>query len=260
MALPKVQGHRPSFVLVHGSWHTGRAWGKVASLLQSRGYTARAPTLPGYGATRRDCLEYLGRAPLTSKLTLEDGVQFLKGFIDKQDLQHMVLVGHSYGSIYASQVAPLVQDRVQQYVGAAGHVLEDGQAFADLVPEAFMSAQTEAANAHPDFTSPPNWDLFRSILYTEGSEEEALQAFNTLVGEPVSTWTCKGQHMEEFRAATIRKSAIIFKQDQTFGGGQHYYEMAQLAGAEVLTVDGSHEAVMARPEEFVEVLLKAVGV
>jgi len=38
-----------TFVLVHGAWHGGWCWAKVAASLRSRGHTVFTPTLTGLG-------------------------------------------------------------------------------------------------------------------------------------------------------------------------------------------------------------------
>ena len=43
-----------TFVLIHGSWHAGWAWGAVIGQLAEKGHSGHAPTLAGHGpnATR----------------------------------------------------------------------------------------------------------------------------------------------------------------------------------------------------------------
>ena len=40
---------KPSFVFIHGAWHSGATWAKVAPLLEVEGYKVFAPDLPGAG-------------------------------------------------------------------------------------------------------------------------------------------------------------------------------------------------------------------
>ena len=41
--------NRPTFVLVHGAWHGGWCYARVAALLRARGHTVFTPTLTGQG-------------------------------------------------------------------------------------------------------------------------------------------------------------------------------------------------------------------
>ena len=40
---------RRTYVLVHGAWHGGWCWSKVAPLLRAEGHDVYAPTLTGLG-------------------------------------------------------------------------------------------------------------------------------------------------------------------------------------------------------------------
>lgn len=40
---------RLTFVLVHGAWHGGWCWRRVADILESRGHRVYTPTLTGLG-------------------------------------------------------------------------------------------------------------------------------------------------------------------------------------------------------------------
>src|SRR4051812_38188961 len=61
--LPASSGGRSemaTFILVHGAWHGGWCWERLAPLLTAAGHRVLAPDLPGMGADRRQ----LGDDPL----------------------------------------------------------------------------------------------------------------------------------------------------------------------------------------------------
>jgi hypothetical protein len=43
---------RPPYVLVHGAWHGGWCWGKVAERLRAAGHRVFTPTLTGLATAR----------------------------------------------------------------------------------------------------------------------------------------------------------------------------------------------------------------
>jgi len=77
-----------TFCLLHGAWHDGSSWERLSQELRARGHRTVAPDLPyddpgaGYIERTRPALQALG------------GVD-----------DHMVVVGHSMGSAYASLAA-----------------------------------------------------------------------------------------------------------------------------------------------------------
>ncbi len=77
-----------TFVLVHGAWHGGWCWVRVADILRREGHRVFTPTCTGLGE----------RAHLLSKdITLDTFVRDVAGTIAAEELTQVVLVGHSFG-------------------------------------------------------------------------------------------------------------------------------------------------------------------
>ena len=90
-----------AIVLVHGSWHGAWCWRRVLPLLRGAGVEAHAVTLTGVGE----------RAHLLSPaIDLHMHIQDVIGLIEAEELQRVVLVGHSYAGMVITGVA----DRLQQ--------------------------------------------------------------------------------------------------------------------------------------------------
>jgi pimeloyl-ACP methyl ester carboxylesterase len=92
-----------TFVLVHGAWHGGWCWCRVADVLRARGHRVFTPTLTGVG----------DRAHLFSKdISLQTHVQDILAVVETEELRDFVLVGHSYGGFVISGVADALRERV----------------------------------------------------------------------------------------------------------------------------------------------------
>ena len=91
MGSAQAQAEPKTFVLVHGSWHGGWCWRRVADRLEKRGNKVFTPTLTGLG--ERVHL-------LTPAVDLDTHVTDVVNLIKYEGLQNIVLAGHSYaGSI-----------------------------------------------------------------------------------------------------------------------------------------------------------------
>ena len=115
-----------AFVLVHGAWHGGWCWDRVAPHLRAAGHEVHAPTLTGLSE----------RAHLLSPLVgLETHVEDVVRLLDGLDRPDVVLVGHSY----AGQVVTAAADRRPGLVAARVYldafVGADVEAARDLLPE-----------------------------------------------------------------------------------------------------------------------------
>src|SRR5207244_7348890 len=75
------------FVLVHGAWHGGWCWAKVARLLRDAGHEVYTPTLTGLGERA-----HLARPEVDLELHIQD----LVAMLETEELRQVTLVGHSY--------------------------------------------------------------------------------------------------------------------------------------------------------------------
>jgi pimeloyl-ACP methyl ester carboxylesterase len=92
---------RTAIVLVHGSWHGAWCWHRVLPLLRQAGVDTHAVTLTGVGE----------RAHLLGpEVCIQTHIQDIIGLITAEELQHVVLVGHSY----AGNLITCVADRLQR--------------------------------------------------------------------------------------------------------------------------------------------------
>jgi pimeloyl-ACP methyl ester carboxylesterase len=96
-----------NFVLVHGAWHGGWCYRDTAAALRKAGHTVHTPTHTGVGQ----------RAHLASeRITLETHICDVVGCIESEELQDVVLVGHSYGGMVITGVADRMAARVKALV------------------------------------------------------------------------------------------------------------------------------------------------
>lgn len=127
-----------TFILLHGAFHGGWCWARVAKLLRARGHAVFTPTQTGLGERRH---------LLTDAVSLETFIADLTGLIEAEELTDAILVGHSFGGITISGVADRMPARVRHLVYLDSRILENGQAQADVDPER-AAGRREAAMAH----------------------------------------------------------------------------------------------------------------
>jgi pimeloyl-ACP methyl ester carboxylesterase len=113
------------FVLVHGAWHGGWCWAKVARLLRDAGHEVYTPTLTGLGERA-----HLARPEVDLELHIQDVVAMLEA----EEVRGVTLVGHSYGGMVVTGVAARVAaGRIGQLVYLDAFVPEAGKALLDYV-------------------------------------------------------------------------------------------------------------------------------
>ena len=126
VAVKAASDEKRTFVLVHGAWHGGWCWSRVAPRLRAAGHRVFTPTLTGLGE----------RSHLISTLiNLDTHVADIASVIEAEELEGVVLVGHSYAGTIISGVAERMPARLRQLVYLDAQVLQSGTSLFGNLPE-----------------------------------------------------------------------------------------------------------------------------
>ena len=137
-----------TLVLVAGGWQGGWSWRRVVPHLRADGHQVFTPTLSGLGE-RRHLLGCVGG--------LDTHVKDVLGVIEYEDLQEVVLVGHSYAGVVITAVAEVVAEKLSHLVYLDAWLPQDGQAMFDLMPPERAEDLREAAKVQGEGIGiPPN--------------------------------------------------------------------------------------------------------
>jgi len=125
-----------TFVLVHGAWHGGWCWRRVIANLRSAGHVVFAPTLTGSGE----------RVHLTcADLTLDDFATDVVSLIAAEELNDVILVGHSFGGNVISVVADREPELLKHLVYVDTLVLNNGESGFSVLDPAIVAQRIELA-------------------------------------------------------------------------------------------------------------------
>jgi hypothetical protein len=134
-----------TFALIHGAWHGGWCWRRVADLLQMAGHKVYAPTLTGLG--ERSHL-------LAPNVNLDTHIADIVNLFHWENLENVCVVAHSYAGWPASGALEAVRDRVSSIVWLDAFLPADGQRGFDLA-NAQSRASTTAALERGEIGRPP---------------------------------------------------------------------------------------------------------
>ena len=126
---------RRTFVLVHGAWHGGWCWRRVADLLEAKGHKVFTPTLTGLG--ERSHL-------MSAGINLDTHIMDIVNVIKWEDLSDVVLAGHSYGGWPISGAIEQIGDRVSSVIYLDAFIPENGQKSLDTASEFARKGAMEA--------------------------------------------------------------------------------------------------------------------
>lgn len=135
-----------NFVLVHGAWHGGWCWVRVAQRLRAAGHTVLTPTLTGLGERRH---------LISPQLNLDTHITDVMLVIEAEELHEVVLVGHSYGGIVISGVADRMREKLAHLVYLDATLLRDGDSVFSTSSAEAVARRREAIYASGGLGVPP---------------------------------------------------------------------------------------------------------
>jgi pimeloyl-ACP methyl ester carboxylesterase len=142
------------YVIAQGGFMGGWAYRQVAKFIQAAGHEVYTPTLTGYGE----------RAHLASpEIDLNTHIQDIVGVLECEDLQQVILVGHSSGSMVITGVAERVPERLSRLVYVDTIIPKNGQSWLDLFSPEIKKQLLDLAKQKGDgwrlpmVNNPPRW-------------------------------------------------------------------------------------------------------
>lgn len=140
-----------NIVLVHGAWHGGWCWREVARHLRLAGHEVFTPTMTGLGE----------RAHLLDENTsLSTCIADISAVLEAEELQDVVLVGHSFAGPVVSAVAERMRERLRRLVFLDALIVQDGQCALDVLPPEVREARSRTIDAHGLRLAIPEPDKF----------------------------------------------------------------------------------------------------
>ncbi|HEV7717087.1 MAG TPA: alpha/beta fold hydrolase [Steroidobacteraceae bacterium] len=233
-----------TYVLVHGAWHAGWSWDKVAPRLEKAGHKVIAPDLPGLGEDR---------TPL-NKISLPLWRDFVADIASAQT-DPVILVGHSRGGIVISEVAELRPRNLRTLVYVSGFLLRRGESLFDLAHQDRTSLISPNMVMSEDKTSSTiSSAVARDAFYGECSDEDAAMAGSRLQPEPTLPLATP-LTVTEGNFGGVPRVYIECLRDKAVTPGLQKQMYTALPCRRVLSIDTDHSPFLSRPDELVAHLL-----
>ena len=166
-----------TFVLVHGAWGGSWEWTPVAHALGDRGHRVFRVALTGLG--EREHVR-------SSRVALSDHIEDVQAVLRFEELEDVVLCGHSYAGMVVTGVADRMAERVRLLAYLDAFVPRDGESMHDLLPEEFAAALLDAARERGDGRVP----IPDALLPPSAPGDAATERYVArLRPQPIATFT-----------------------------------------------------------------------
>ena len=227
-----------TILICHGAWSAAWAWRKVRPLLRAKGHDVFTPTYTGLGERAHQ---------VRPDIDLETHIADVLGVLDAEDLNDVVLLGHSYGGMVATGVADRARARIRQLIYLDAFVPGDGQAVSDLAPG---RAIVPAAPAGSD--TPVDWLMAPSPTPPDTSAEDIAWITPRRRPQPRLTFS---QPLKLHNGPLTLPRAYIYCARKV--GPDPFAQFKRLnaePGWRYVEMDASHSPNVTAPEQLVDIL------
>ena len=229
-----------TFVLVHGAWHGGWCWRRVADLLEAKGHKVYTPTLTGLGDKSH---------LLDAKVNLATHFTDIVNLIKWEDLKDIVLVGHSYGGYIVSGVAEQAGERIASIVFLDAFVPDNGDSLEAGASKPVQDAIAAAKGRGDVGLKPVPAAVFRV------NEKDRAWVDSKCTPQPIATLTDKIA-VTGARDKIAKKSYIRAKGYPSIPFDAMQTKYKTVAGWRSYEMTAGHDAMVDQPNELTEILIQ----
>ncbi len=231
-----------NFVLVHGAWHGGWCYARLADLLRAKGHHVFTPTLSGLGERSH---QFSGAINLSTHIT------DILNLVQWERLDHVVVLGHSYGGMVISGVADRAAAQISALVYLDAMIPHDGQSVFDLAPPEMVKLQIEGAAANGGFAVPPT-----PALAFEVNEKDRAWVDAMCTPQPIGCMNERIKFTGGGISAVPRKIYILAANWGSGRGFRRYYEQVKdQPGWTRFELACGHDAMIDMPEGLAAILI-----
>ena len=232
-----------TFVLIHGAWHGGWCWKKVVPRLRNAGHEVFTPTLTGLGERAH---------LLTPDINLTTHVQDILGVLEYEDLQQVILVGHSYGGMVLSGVAEHAGARVAHLVYLDAFLPEDGKALRDYADGAALD---DVVRMHGDGWRYPTPRMDGANFFGVTDSDDVAWMLARVGDHPYPTMT-QPVRMTADTLNAMQRTYILTTEGPPFREAADRAQRLGFRYYELFSAD--HDAMITQPEALVDIVLDLV--
>lgn len=162
-----------------------------------------------------------------------------------EDLEDVVLVGHSMGGVVIPRVAQAVTERIASVVWLAAAVCADGQSLLDTIPQSPWIAA--AVTIGEDGTAHTDASLIVEANIHDGTDEQKRLVEERHLAYPPHALTEPGR-LSDFLALGLPTGYVFTTLDRTVEPHVQAQLAARLPGARTASVPSGHDAMLTQPE------------
>ncbi|MDO8559230.1 MAG: alpha/beta hydrolase [bacterium] len=229
-----------TILILHGWGSCAKNWANVKELLENKGLKVFVPDLPGFGEN----------PPPDRPWSIDDYVEWVRDFCEKNNLSNFFLAGHSFGGGIAAKYASRYTENIEKLFLVASAIVRRKT----FKKEAFK----RLAKILNKFSALPYYDLFRRAFYKIVVKSDYLSAKNANMRE--TYLKVIGEDLSSCLSNISTPTIIIWgEKDEDTLLKDAYLIKEKISGAVLETISGiGHSPHLESPEILAEKIIKFI--
>ena len=237
-----------SFIFVHGSWHWGGCFQKVANALALRGHAVALPDLAthGYDATPVGTVADMAQYTMPVRRLLE------------MSAMPAILVGHSMGGATCDYLGEAIPERIGALVYLAAFMCPSG-----VRPDDYNFSETNKGvplaalvgrDARGIRLSVDDPGKLKAAFYADCSDHDVAIALRNLIPITPAAPNTTRSAITAARFGRLRRIYVECTDDRAITLATQRKMQHDVPGAEVLSMAASHSPFFSQPEQLAGLL------
>lgn len=233
------------FVLVHGAYLGAWCWDKVTAILDAQGKIFYTLDLSGLGERK---------ALLSESINLSTHINDVVQLIREEDLEDVILVGHSYAGMVISGAAEIISKRIKHLIYLDSMLPSDGQSAFDIMPDSRLRVtEIDSAAGRIKAIMPPDPQVLGI------SDPQEITRVKSLISPMPAACYEEPVKLGNPDVKAIKKTYILCE-TQAPGDSQKSHESAYQRAIgdnwSRLKIPGPHMVMLTHPQELAKIILQ----
>jgi pimeloyl-ACP methyl ester carboxylesterase len=233
-----------SYILIHGAWHGGWCWEKVAGLLRAQGHEVQVPDLPGHGDNAKPFAE----------VKLQDYLDGVMAVV-KTCTHPPILVGHSFAGMLLTSLAANFPGQFSRLIYVAAYVPYSGDSLLSL------SEKFSATGLSPELVVDKKNHQLRlktenldKLLYNCATPTAQSWAIAQVSAEPLAP-LATAVKFSDFNYASVDTLYILCGYDEAIRRVDQQW-LAERTQGSVVSLPSDHCPFLSMPEKLAWLLME----
>ncbi len=231
-----------TFLLVHGAWHGGWCWEKLARILVQAGHHVLTPDLAGLGA------DHENRSPGLA----EQSVDLLADIV-RTAPQPVIVVAHSLGGMFAAALSERCPGEIARVIYLAAFLPEHGQSCSSFATSDCGSVPYGVEDDGVAGVARFRDEWLKLTFFSDCSDKDVAWARARLTPQPLEHFDFRVSLTDD-RFGRVPRTYIQCLRDHAITPGFQQELVRRTPCERVHVLDSAHSPFLSCPENLAELL------